>query len=291
MDGKLWRRLYRIVRKLVDSKRGPRQQFSDAEIMLWYFWAVLNDRPMCWLQGRNSAPVEMRTRCRPSSSTISRRLRSPSLAALLQRIERWLTAPRQTRLCKYIDAKPLPIGHLGKDPDARFGRATKGYRLYVITDQNHQLYAWRLLPNNQSEVRVAQELITQLSDQGYLLGDGEYDAQVLYDLAQQHGHQLIAPRAHPRAGFGHRPLSQARQRSCEILERDAYTDNGFGRGLINARRQIERFFGNHTSFAGGLAPLPAWVRTLPRVERWVRAKLVINAIRIQIKQRLTPNMQ
>ncbi len=60
---------------------------------------------------------------------------------------------------------------------------------------------------------------------------------------------------------------------------------------MNARRQIERFFGNLTSFAGGLAPLPAWVRTLSRVERWVRAKLAFNAVRVQLKQRLTSIME
>jgi hypothetical protein len=35
-----------------------------------------------------------------------------------------------------------------------------------------------------------------------------------------------------------------------------------------------------TSFAGGLGPLPAWVRRLPRVRTWVWAKLLINAVRI-----------
>jgi hypothetical protein len=291
VDGKLWSRLYRIVRKLGDSKRGPRQQFSDAEILLWYFWAVWNDRPLSWLSWKGTAPQGLKSRRRPSAATLSRRLRSESLAALLVRIERWLTRPRQMLICKYIDAKPLPIGHAGKDPDARFGRAAKGYRLYVIVDQMHQLHAWRVLPNNVSEVRVAQELIHSLEGAGYLLGDGEYDARVLYDAAERRHHQLVAPRAKPGTGFSHRPLSNARRRSCELLERDRWIDNGFGGGLINARHQIERFFGNLTCFAGGLGPLPAWIRTLPRVERWVRAKLTINAVRIQIKQRLKSMMK
>jgi hypothetical protein len=67
------------------------------------------------------------------------------------------------------------------------------------------------------------------------------------------------------------------------LEKDAWTGNRFGAALVNARRQVERFFGNLTSFAGGLGPLPSWVRTLPRVERWIQAKLAINAVRIQLK--------
>ncbi len=54
----------------------------------------------------------------------------------------------------------------------------------------------------------------------------------------------------------------------------------FGRQLHQCRTAIERCFGKATSFGGGLAPLPAWVRGWARVRTWVWAKLVINAIRI-----------
>jgi hypothetical protein len=88
MDGKLWRRLYRIVRRLGDSKRGPRQQFADWEIVVWYWWSVLNDRPVTWLSGGYAAPRALRQRRRPSASTLSRRLRSASVLTLLGRLER-----------------------------------------------------------------------------------------------------------------------------------------------------------------------------------------------------------
>jgi hypothetical protein len=283
MDGKLWRRLYRIVRRMSDSRRGPRQQFADWEIVAWFWWSVLNDRPVAWLKGAGRAPRSLAARRRPSASTLSRRLRSESVMALSARVERWLTRPRRERLAKYIDGKPLPVGHASKDRDARFSRRSKGYRMHLITDGNSAIYAKSVLPNNVAEVRAAEELIKQLAGSGYLVGDGEYDATALYELAGRHGHQLIAPRAWPGAGFGHFRQSPARRRSCELLEKDPGIDNGFGAALVNARRQIERFFGNLTSFAGGLAPLPAWVRTLPRVERWVQAKLAINAVRMQTK--------
>jgi hypothetical protein len=283
MDGKLWRRLYRIVRRLSDSKRGPRQQFADWEIVAWYWWSVLNDRPVAWLSGRCTAPRSLEARRRPSASTLSRRLRSERVLSLLARLERRLTGPRRERFCKYIDGKPLPVGHASKDPDAHFGRRSKGYRMHVITDGTSAIYAGSVLPNNVAEVRAAEQLIGQLSGGGYLVGDGEYDASALHELAREHGHQLIARRARPRTGFGHCRQSSARKRSCELLEKDSWIDNGFGAALVDARRQIERFFGNLTSFAGGLAPLPAWVRTLPRVRRWVQAKLAINAVRIQLK--------
>jgi len=282
MDGKLWRRLYRIVRRLGDSKRGPRQQFADWEIVAWYWWSVLNDRPVAWLSGGYAAPRALCQRRRPSASTLSRRLRSGSVKTLLGRLERRLTGPRRERFCKYIDGKPLPVGHASKDPDARFSRRSKGYRMHVITDGASAIYAHSILPNNIAEVRAAEPLIGALVGGGYLVGDGEYDTSVLHELASQHGHQLIAARARPGRGFGHCRQSPSRKRSCELLEKDAWTDNGFGAALIDARRQIERFFGNLTTFAGGLSPLPAWVRTLPRVRRWVQAKLAINAVRIQL---------
>ena len=291
MDGKLWRQLYRIVLKLSDSNRGKNQQYSDREVILWFLWAVIHDRPMCWACGIDNGPPELKGRRRPSDSTLSRRLRSPSLLELLKRIERFLTKPRTPSLCKYIDGKPLQVGHCSKDPHARFGHAGKGYRLYLITDGNNAIYEWALRPNNTSEVQMAKQLIPSLQGAGYLIGDGEYDRNVLYDLASHHHHQLIAPRAHPGTGFGHRRHSPARIRSVAILEKDVWIDNGFGTALQNKRLQIERFFGNLTSFAGGLLPLPAWIRTLPRVTRWVRAKLIINGIRILLRQQLTSTMQ
>jgi hypothetical protein len=42
-------------------------------------------------------------------------------------------------------------------------------------------------------------------------------------------------------------------------------------------------FGNLTSFGGGLAPQPGWVRTHRRVRRWVQAKLTFNALRMELR--------
>lgn len=56
--------------------------------------------------------------------------------------------------------------------------------------------------------------------------------------------------------------------------------SAFGKQLYRLRGTIEEAFGNASSFGGGLAPLPAWVRGLDRVRTWVWAKLLINAVRI-----------
>ncbi|HXY36494.1 MAG TPA: hypothetical protein VEI07_19820, partial [Planctomycetaceae bacterium] len=61
----------------------------------------------------------------------------------------------------------------------------------------------------------------------------------------------------------------------------------FGQAMLERRKAIERFFSHATIFGGGLAPLPAWVRRQHRVKRRLWAKLLINAIRIKLHQRLT----
>ena len=134
---------------------------------------------------------------------------------------------------------------------------------------------------NINEDKVDEEMIPDLDGGGYLLGDGEYDANAVFDAAGAAGYQLLAPREQPEAGLGHRYQSPYRLRCIELMK------TSFGRGLYALRRGIERAFGNLTSFGGGLSPLPAWVRHLERVWQWVTAKLLINAMRIIVHQGLT----
>jgi hypothetical protein len=282
MDGKLWRRLYWIARR-AGGERGFRQQYADWEILMWHWWAALNDRPIAWLSGAGILPPQLAGRRRPSAATLSRRLRSERLMALAARLERRLTRPVKASWCKYLDGKLLSVGRGSKDRDAGFSRGVKGYRLHAIVDGGHGIYAWTVLSNKIAEVPAAKSFVGQLDSGGYLVADGEYDSSALHDLAHERGCQLIAPRSRPGTGLGHCRQSPHRGRSIQLLERDAWIDNGFGASLLTARKQIERFYGNLTSFAGGLAPLPAWVRTLPRVRRWIQAKLAINAVRIQLK--------
>jgi hypothetical protein len=54
----------------------------------------------------------------------------------------------------------------------------------------------------------------------------------------------------------------------------------FGQELYRQRISIEEAFGNAISFAGGIAPLPTWVRGLAGVRTCVCAKLLINAVRV-----------
>jgi hypothetical protein len=113
-----------------------------------------------------------------------------------------------------------------------------------------------------------------------MLGDGEYDANGVFDAAGASGYQLLAPREAPEAALGHHYQSPYRLRCIELLR------TSFGQEVFHLRGAIEHEFGTLTSFGGGLSPLPAWVRHENRVWLWVSAKMVINAIRIAMRKGL-----
>jgi len=199
--------------------------------------------------------------------------------------EQRLRATGRPALLAFVDGKPLPVGGNSKDPDAHWGRGVgglaKGYKLHAVWSTGVLPETWEVAPLNVAEKEVAHRLMGQLYSGGYLLADGEYDASSLYDRAFVQGYQLVASyRKAKKPGSGKHYQSPHRLHSIELLH------EAFGRKLYQARKQIERSFGNATSFGGGLAPLPAWVRGLDRVRTWVWAKLLINAVRILVHKDL-----
>jgi transposase len=285
MECELWPPLYALVLSIGKTLRRRGVRYSDAVVILVFFWACLHDRPQCWAcQPRNWKSTHLKPVLLPSDSTVSRRLRSPSAMNFLRALEERVRGSGDQGLVKFIDGKPLIVGCCSKDPDAKVGRVvggfTKGYKLYAIWGQRPLPEAWTVRPLNENEARVAVELIPRLSGSGYLEGDAEYDANRLYDLANAYHHQLVTPR-NPRKGKAPDLVAANlhRRHAAEMLHRP------FGKTLFKERNQIERKFGSAVCFGGGLAPLPAWVRRLHRVHRWVTAKLILNGLRIQ--KRLT----
>jgi len=219
----------------------------------------------------------------PCPGTMSIRLRIVSVQRLLREVELRLRLEFGTSWCKWIDGLPLPVGGSTQDRDARYGRAAgvmaKGYKLHAICDAHGALDAWAIEPMNVNEQVVAQILISQLRGEGYLVGDGEYDSNILYDLSAQAGFQLVAP-FRKGTELGHQKHSPQRLRARELLNRP------FGQTLLHHRAGIDRFFGHLGNFGGGLGPLPHWVRSLRRVRLWVQGKIILNAIRLKTKQQL-----
>lgn len=279
MERELWPVLYRTV---CDVARGFHQKYVHIPgwvLIVIMLWAALHDRPVSWACcSRNWATTQLRPLRFPSNATMSRRVDRVGVGLLWRAIEERLRAEAATHpaLVAFLDAKPLPVSGVSKDPDARYGRAAggkaKGYKLHTIWSARPLPEAWEVTPMNTQERIVARRLFQQLHSGGYLLADGNYDSNPLFDLAWEHGYQLVT--ALPRGQPGHVRQSPQRLRSIAMMKQR------FGKELYRKRIRIEEAYGNATAFGGGLAPLPAWVRGLERVHTWVWAKLLINAVRI-----------
>jgi hypothetical protein len=270
MEDELWRELYRIVMRLAKGKR-RRCTYSAAEVLLVYLFAVLRDRSTNWACQRRHWPIWLRRRKLPSASTMSRRLRQADVQSLFVELEQAIRSQGSRSLCRWIDGKPLPIGGSSQDREAGYGRAAggmaKGYKLHAIVDDSQGFLAWTIRPMNVNESKVAEELIPQLDEGGYLAGDNAFDNNKLYEAAALRGVQLVAPQ---RRGVqvGHIRHSEHRLKSIELL------NEPFGQKLLHSRRGIERAFGQLTTMPCGLSPLPNWVRGRQRVTNWVRGKII-----------------
>lgn len=284
MERQLWKMIVLVLNALDKPRTATAFAFSDAWIIAVWFWAVIHDRPVAWACVRSHWPLDLRKRRLPTPSTMSRRLASASVQALLQQLEQRIIAPRADHLFWMIDGKPLPISGCSKDPHARYGRAAnchaRGYKLHAIVAGNGAIAAWRIAPMNTDERTMARRMLRTTTLHGYLIADGNYDSNPLHECCPENL-QLVTPRRHAgRRGLGHHRHHPQRLRSIALTE-DALCH--FGQNLLHQRDQIERTFANLTNWGGGLNGLPAWVRTIPRVRRWVQAKLVLTACKRRLK--------
>lgn len=293
MEGKpLWHAVYAMVHAQGERRR-PREQYSDRIILGYGLWAAIENKPLTWLSRTEHLPSPL-VGCsqRPSPATLSRRLRSPRVLALLDRVQRmWLAAVTLARCrVKVIDAMPLPVGFGSHDRTAKYGYGgggkRRGYKLLALIDAATGLIEdYLLMPMNQDEARAARQLVERMPPVSYLLGDANFDKNHLYQLAGQRGIQLVAPAKRSAKALGHGRHSVHRLRAKALLQ------GAIGRLLMRIRTRIERQFGTLVTLHFGLTPLPAWVRHLGRVGRWCQLKIV-NHTRSRIeKQGLTAMMK
>jgi len=273
MEDELWREIYRLAKRIGKWKGVVRGTYSDVMIVVVYFWAVVHDRPNKWACNKKNWHGSGPRGKLPSASTLSRRLRTEAVIQLIKDIEKELLDRNPPSFCRLIDAKPLPVSGHSEDNDVGFGRAAstmaKGYKFHAIYDDSQGFVNWLLKPMNVNECPAGAELISETQHQGYLVGDNAYDRNKLYTLAGKRGIQLIAPQQKNARGLGHCRHSPFRLKAIEMQTRK------FARALIFNRRYIETAFAQLTTLSFGLGPLPSWVRTIRRVENWVRAKLIL----------------
>ena len=286
MERELWAVLYAVIEEVGRAIRQKYVQHQPAAVAAVFYWAAVHDRHPTWACDRRHWPAGVpRPRRLPSASTLSRRIDRVAMGVFLRAVAERVRGGGPPALVAAVDGKPLLVGGNSKDPDARFGRAAghvgKGYKLHAIWGSRPLPEAWDVAPLNGCEKAAAERLLTDPTTHGgrYLVGDGGYDASKVYDAAARAGRQLLAPcRTAKRPGCGKHYQSPHRLAGLALLR------TARGRRVYRHRIAIERRFAHLTGFAGGLQPLPAWVRRLDRVRTWVWAKLVINGVRIRYKR-------
>jgi hypothetical protein len=289
MERELWPLLYPLIREVGKAFRRKYVSYQPWVLVALHCWGALHDRPATWARDpRHRAGTRLRPARLPSAGVLARRLGSVAVGALLRAIERRVREAAGPTLLALLDGKPRAVGGCTKGPDAKRGRGAggmaSGYKLHALWAGRPVPEVWAVPPLTVHEVTAADDLLGRVDGGGYLLAGGNYDASRLFDRAAARGYQLLVPPP-KNAGQGHHYVSPYRRRSI------ALRGAALGRAVHAVRRRIEQAFGNATAFAGGLGPLPAWVRRLRRVERWVWAKLLINGVRILRKQGLTARLQ
>jgi len=290
MERRIWTALSSLITSIDRSFDNALYTHSVGRVVRMLMWSVLNDRPMHWACDRRNwagvkPPAELL-----SQSRLSRRLRFPDTQQFLQQLFDHLRDDERLNdaaaaLAKYIDGKPLVVARHTRDKDAKFGRGAggkdRGYKLHAIYSENDSPVAFKVTPLNENEAKVACELVGQLDDEGYLVGDRAYDHNALYDAAARNNHRHIARRRYRKArGVGHHRHSEHRLAMIARLNEPT----AFMRHLLRRRTRIESRFASLTNFGGGLTHLPPWVRGLPRVTLWVWCKLMIRLARSKVQR-------
>jgi hypothetical protein len=113
------------------------------------------------------------------------------VGAFLHPLEPYLRHHQQQGLLTFLDGKPLPIGGVSKDKDAGFGRGAggkaQGYKWHTFWSNRVLPEAWDVTALNEAETKVAERLLRPTPGVGYVLGDGNYDANAVFDAAGASG--------------------------------------------------------------------------------------------------------
>jgi len=277
-----------IIRQARTLGRLVRATYSDALIVSIYLWSVWHDRTLSWACNRHNYGKLFRPRRLPSVSQLSRRIRTERCRRLLEKVHEEVGDIKRPTSISYLDGKPLVVGVASKDSEARRGHVmggfAKGYKLHVWATEDRRIPLWSVQSLNRGEQPVACLLarhLPMLPERSLVLADSAYDSHELYrTLATRNGMLLVKPRGYSKHPVTRRQMGPVRREAIAVWERRPHLAHYVYKGRI----AVEGVFSNLTSFAGGLGPLPAWVRTLPRVRRWVGAKIILYHARLLVRK-------
>lgn len=296
-----WRLIMQHVRRAAASQPKPSRRFTFSDVLVvgMYLWSVAHDRPMRWACERRHYNAVYRPRQPlPSVSQFHRRVRSDRVQRILQQVHDVTAGRLVPTALSSVDGKALPVSPVSKDPDARPGyaggggggkRLGKGYKLHGIATEDRRIVAWCVRPMNEHELPVAHRLLASLPNgwfgpRSLLLADGNYDSHDLHKHVDHAGGRLVT-HVHPHRCATHpvtlRQMGRARR---ALLALHASDHRPLLRQVARHRNTVELTFSNLTCYGGGLGPLPAFVRRLPRVTRWVGAKIILYHVRRQLRR-------
>jgi hypothetical protein len=280
MDDELFAQLYQIVRELW-PRREKSVQCAGRTVVLMYLGSVIRNKPRQWVCDPRNLPEPLREQRILGRCQFGRRLRSTPIQRMLVHLDEHLRGvPADTALGAWLlDAKPLIVSPYSKDKAAKWGHAydrkARGYKLFAMTDLNGRIVSWQVHAMNGSEPVIAKQLIQHTDRPGYVVGDSIYDSGPLHEAAASRDLQLIAPRKVPGGNIGVRARQPTRLHAIAMLETFC---NSFGRSLYNRRTAIERSFSRMGCSKIGLDRLPPFIRTPPRVEPWIRGKIILYSL-------------
>jgi hypothetical protein len=289
MDEREWKVMRIAIRSAVRSipRTGRRVPYGDELIVKMYFWSVAHDRPLCWACRRSSYNRLMRPRRLPSVSQFCKRLKEERAEAIIRRVHELLAGGDEEITLAYIDGKALPISESSKDPDAATGRGngrfSRGYKMHALGDSLGRIRAFRVRPMNEGEPPIARaHLVEHIPAGAVVLADGNYDGRELYTQVGERGAFLLTPQKKNRRTDAALRKTSPERRAAMELWRD---EPDLAWRVYRKRGGIERIFSALSCRAGGLGPLPAWVRRLERVDRWVTAKVALYNARVLLRIR------
>jgi hypothetical protein len=295
MDFDVWNRLMDVTRSasrgVIASVRSP--VYPDLLIVRMYFWSVHHDRPQSWAaQPEHYHGPLFRPRRLPSVSQFNRRIKTPSIEAILQKVHDVTAEVERVSPVLYMDGKVLTVSPVSKDAQATRGHIPggfgKGYKLHAQVTEDMRIVCWSVTSLHVAEQSVAMTFVIQTPVPGCLLmADSNYDSAPLYKATEQSGityfthlkgqKQMKNDQHH---AVTLRQMGEARRQVVAIWKEHA----DLCKFVLSLRDGIERTFSALTCYGGGLGPLPAWVRTLERVRRWAGTKIILYHLRLQLRR-------
>lgn len=308
MDGKLWDRLYRQIRRACKGlanrpRMGRPRIYGTGDVLAVLAFAALTDLPVSRARQKLIAPPVVWWRRRywawpgavPTGSTLSRRSRQSDCRGLLRRVLRRLRRCLGLHPTAHValDATLLLTGAYSRDPESRWtchgGKWFRGYALHAICDRASRLWAWHVTSANTQEMKAARRLVRQLAASRqrsirWIVADSGYDSERLHQLVRRRLDATLLAALNLRGSRNE--AWRTRKPGRDACDKLLHTAQGMK--LMNERSAIERW---NSWFKGtsNVSMLPYHVRRLSRVRRWIDLKLAVFFVHQYLSQHELPH--